>query len=559
MSAPKTVEEDGEGSTGGSGEGGKEEGVMEFSKVLISGAGFLADAYDLFVINVAVDLMGKNSYHEELTNNMKSNIKTMALVGAVVGQLGFGAVADLIGRKRVFVMTCVLVIIGAILSAVAVDNEFGIYRQLCIFRFILGVGVGGEYPLSASITSESSTPKTKTRNLAMVFSMQGFGTVLCSVVLVILTHVLGDDYNLQWRLALGIGAAPMIVAFYFRWKMHETDWKIEAQVIEQKVIHDHHLEDHQHTRWSRAVQHFKEGYYFIKETVYQHRWRLLGTAGAWFILDVAFYANSLFSGQVTTSLGVAKTPQGEALASLFLQLIALPGYICTIFFIEKIGIIRLQLMGFFATGVFCIIIGGAQPDLVNLPALYIILYGLTFFFQNFGANATTYIVPSLAYPTSQRSTCHGMSAAAGKLGAILGAETFLYIADCYCHGDVCGKNADKELVNRGLRVTFFVCGAIAWSGLGWTYLFLPEDVVQGEHTTSYEALEPGTDLNVSTKTEAENKQTNNETLAIEMKTLEVALHVLRQDGASTPFTGGFRVESFLLLGQIGGLAEIWFN
>eukprot|EP01039_Chlorochromonas_danica_P001344 gene1344-1466_t len=315
-------------------------------------------------------------------------------------------------------------------------------------------------------------------------------------------------------IAKGIGAAPMIVAFYFRWKMHETDWELEAKVIEQKVIHNHHLEGHQHTHLSPVVQYFKEGYYFIKETVYQHRWRLLGTAGAWFILDVAFYANSLFSGQVTTSLGVAKTPQGEALASLFLQLIALPGYICTIFFIEKIGIIRLQLMGFFATGVFCIIIGGAQPDLVNLPALYIILYGLTFFFQNFGANATTYIVPSLAYPTSQRSTCHGMSAAAGKLGAILGAETFLYIADCYCHGDVCGKNADKELVNRGLRVTFFVCGAIAWSGLGWTYVFLPEDVVQGEHTTSYEALE-------STKTEAENKQTNNETLAIEMKTLEV--------------------------------------
>lgn len=113
-----------------------------------------------------------------------------------------------------------------------------------------------------------------------------------------------------------------------------------------------------------------------------------------------------------------------------------------------------------------------------------------------------------------------MSAAAGKLGAILGAETFLYIADSYCHGDVCGKNADEELVNRGLRVTFFVCGAIAWSGLAWTYLFLPEDVVNGNHTTSYEVLEPGTDLNVSAKTEAE-KQTNNETLAIEMKALEV--------------------------------------
>jgi hypothetical protein len=61
---------------------------MDFSKVLISGAGFLADAYDLFVINVAVDIMDKCNYSQSLTNDTKSTIKTMALVGAVVGQLG---------------------------------------------------------------------------------------------------------------------------------------------------------------------------------------------------------------------------------------------------------------------------------------------------------------------------------------------------------------------------------------------------------------------------------------------------------------------------------------
>eukprot|EP00981_Chlorochromonas_danica_P010945 scaffold3553_cov180-Ochromonas_danica.AAC.12 len=482
MSAPEKVEED---------------GGMKFSKVLISGAGFLADAYDIFVINVAIDLMAKCSYHEPLTNSMKSNIKTMALAGNVVGQLGFGVIADLIGRRRVFVMTCALVIIGAILSAIAVDNEFGVYRQLCIFRFILGIGVGGEYPLSASITNESSTPKMQTRNLAMVFSMQGFGTVLCSVVLVILTRTLGDDYNLQWRLALGIGAVPMIIAFYFRWKMHETSWKLQAEVIEQKRHAE--LEDRQQTCLSRAVQHFKEGYYFVGETVYQHRWKLMGTAGAWFFLRTVRV--SMFSGQLTTSLGIEKTPKGQALAALIVQLISLPGYIFTIFFIEKIGGIRLQLLGFLVSGAFCIILAAAQPELVN----------------NFGANPTTYIVPSLAYPTFQRSACHGISGAIGKLGAILGAETFLYIADSYCHGDVCGKNADKTLVNRGMQLTFFVCGAITWMGFIWTYLFLPEDIVHANHTTSYNALEPGADLNSSTKTETENKQTNNETIDIEME------------------------------------------
>jgi len=95
------------------------------------------------------------------------------------------------------------------------------------------VGIGGEYPLSASITSESSQSQDVVKNLAMVFSMQGIGTILCSLVLVTVTNTLGDDYDTQWRLALGLGAVPMACSFYFRWKMHETSW---ANEINQPVL-----------------------------------------------------------------------------------------------------------------------------------------------------------------------------------------------------------------------------------------------------------------------------------------------------------------------------------
>ena len=167
---------------------------MDIGRVLLSGAGFLADAYDLFVINIVVDIMDKEDYHQSLTDSMKANVKAMALIGAVVGQLGFGASADIIGRRRIFIITCALVIIGALGSSLVTDSEgsFGIYSQLSFWRFILGVGVGkyivastvlyswliwcdindilgGEYPLSAAITSESSEDADRTRNLAMVF------------------------------------------------------------------------------------------------------------------------------------------------------------------------------------------------------------------------------------------------------------------------------------------------------------------------------------------------------------------------------------------------------
>ena len=54
--------------------GEEDEEVFSLSRVVISGAGFLADAYDLFVINVALDLMKQESYNEKLSNELKSTV-----------------------------------------------------------------------------------------------------------------------------------------------------------------------------------------------------------------------------------------------------------------------------------------------------------------------------------------------------------------------------------------------------------------------------------------------------------------------------------------------------
>ena len=61
------------------------------------------------------------------------------------------------------------------------------------------------------------------------------------------------------------------------------------------------------------------GMKYVSGVVYEQRWKLLGTAGAWFILDVVFYANGLFSGQVTSAMGISSSPQGESVAALILN------------------------------------------------------------------------------------------------------------------------------------------------------------------------------------------------------------------------------------------------
>jgi PHS family inorganic phosphate transporter-like MFS transporter len=101
--------------------------------------------------------------------------------------------------------------------------------------------------------------------------------------------------------------------------------------------------------------------------------------------------------------------------------------------------------------------------------LFIILYALTFFFANFGPNVTTFIVPAELFPARLRSTCHGISAAAGKAGAILGAFGFLYAAQ----GQHEGEPEPGYSQGIGLKNTFLVLSLINVLGFFMTFL-VPE-------------------------------------------------------------------------------------
>jgi hypothetical protein len=107
---------------------------------------------------------------------------------------------------------------------------------------------------------------------------------------------------------------------------------------------------------------------------------LLGTAGSWFILDIVFYANGLFSGQVTKTMGITSTPKQEAIASLVLQSLVYPGYLCSVFFARKVGLAYLQRIGFFLTAFFFGILAVFQPFLEKVLFLFLFLFiSLPFF------------------------------------------------------------------------------------------------------------------------------------------------------------------------------------
>ncbi|OIT07738.1 putative inorganic phosphate transporter 1-7 [Nicotiana attenuata] len=124
---------------------------------------------------------------------------------------------------------------------------------------------------------------------------------------------------------------------------------------------------------------------------------------------------------------VYKIARAQTLIAL---LSTVPGYWFTVAFIDIVGRFAIQLMGFFFMTVFMFAIAIPYDHWTKKDNHigFVAMYALTFFFANFGPNATTFVVPAEIFPARLRSTCHGISAAAGKAGAIVGAYGFLYAA-----------------------------------------------------------------------------------------------------------------------------------
>lgn len=425
--------------------------------IVIAGTGFLTDAYDLFVIDLVLAILHR-LYPEEIGAVQKSAVAAATLVGAVFGQLFFGVMGDWFGRRWTFLATCFLIVGGALGSACCVwtDNGFSLIQQLAICRFLLGFGIGGEYPLAATITAEGADHANRGRAVAAVFSMQGWGMLLsCSLTLLFIGC--GVSLETTWRALLAIGAIPIALVIYFRAKMEETERFQKAQSADMASSGG--------TQRSLAC-HMARTWQILKQ--YWHP--LIGTTMTWLLLDITFYGTGSFKTRITGFLveSEATTPEGhiwhEATLALYVALMAIPGYILSIFFIDRIGRYRLQLGGFLALAVNFFAMASLHGSLTG-TARYtlVVFFGLTFLFSNFGPNTTTFVIPTEVYPTLIRSTCHGVSAAAGKVGAVIGAAAFSPMEESF-----------------GLTTVLVCCGVTCLVGGVFTFFFTADTICNFE-------------------------------------------------------------------------------
>ncbi len=443
-------------------------GRFHFRSIVVAGVGFFTDAYDLFVISLAIPILVAEYYGGSITGSAEQLsiglLAAAALMGAILGPVLFGFLADRWGRRRVYVVTLAVLVVGAVGSALSVPalglTTIGI---LTAWRFVLGVGVGGEYPLSAAIVSEYANQRNRGRLIASVFAMQGFG--LLAGAAVSLAVVYGTtSLDVAWRLILGMGAVPALVTMYFRARLPETPRFSLSQGKGQEAANTVSritgtVVDSQTDAAPRRRP-------SLRTILDNYGLLILATASAWFLLDAAFYSTSIFNPTILSNIGFAASAGAApldqvrllALGNVLIALVAaVPGYWAAVYLIDRVGRRPLQIAGFAVMAVAFLVLSIAYTPLVAVIPAFLTIYGLTFFFGNMGPNTTTFVYPSEVFPTQFRTSGHGIAAAAGKTGAVLAVFLFPTLLHAY-----------------GLSWFFALLAGVSFAGVLVTIAWLPE-------------------------------------------------------------------------------------
>jgi MFS family permease len=382
---------------------------------MLSGMGVFLDGFDLFIAAVALPLIGPYYHASPWALGM---VGAAAVFGTMLGAIALGRLADLNGRRLLFLIDLIIFCVFAVASAAAWS-----VTSLIVFRFLLGVGIGADYPIAAAYLAEYMPAEVRGRMLVGAFAFQALG-MLAGAATGILVLII-DPSMQAWRWMLGAGLVPALALLIMRRGLPESARWAERQ--QQLNTHAGATAAHPEHGREVPVAHPRMSYAALFSPAYLRRTLL--TTTTWSLMDMALYGVGMFTPTILALMSfgghgtfyhqdIAST-EGAALLDIFLLI----GFGLNIWLVDRWGRIRLQLLGFAGMSAGMIILALAQHSepgaQVNFLAV-LIGFGLFNLMVNMGPNPTTYLLSAELFPTDLRGSGEGLSAAVGKLGAALG-------------------------------------------------------------------------------------------------------------------------------------------
>lgn len=408
--------------------------------VFLSGLGWMFDGMDTILLSLVLPVLAVGW---QLSPTQVGLVGTVDRFGALCGAALAGLLADRYGRRALFQATLLIYSLGTGLLALTANLS-----SFLFIRFFVGMGLGGELPVVATLVAEWVPARQRGRLLVLLSSFWSYGWILAALMGFLIIPSFG------WQAAFLVGALPALYVLVLRRGVPEsprylmtTGRRKEAiEVLQRMGVKEEILDANSSasldSNMSRSSVKLLFAPLYLRRTILV--WIL------WFSLFFTFYGIFIWLPSLLLARGLGLVRSLEYI--LLMSLAQLPGYFLTGYLADRAGrrwtFVALMLLSAISAGIFGMTVEPAQ----------VLFWGLLLNFFYAGNYALAYAYTPEVYGTGVRATGTGWATAFGRAGAAIAPLTVGLLLESV-------PGAPGQALVFYLMVGFFILAAISMAVL----------------------------------------------------------------------------------------------
>ena len=377
-------------------------GKFHYTLLWVIGLGWMFDAMDTGLIAFILTSMAEEW---NMSPSEKGWVVSIGFIGMAIGAVCSGALADRIGRRTVFAITLVTYSIATALCAFAPNLTW-----LLVFRFIVGLGLGGQLPVAVTLVSEYIPAHVRGRFIVLLESFWGLGWLVAALV----SYFVIPSYG--WHMAFLMGGLPALYVFMILKKVPESVPYLihrgrieEAHALVQRLERECGVEVIETIEVKPVAEKKTISFRQLWQGPFARRTLMLWLI--WFGIVYSYYGIFTWLPSLLVKQGYSIVQSFEYV--LIMILAQLPGYMVAAWLVEKWGR-KATLASFIGMCAVAAYFFG-QASTVNM----IMFWGCLMSFFNLGAWGVLYTYTPEQYPTNIRAFGSGWASAVGRMGGIV--------------------------------------------------------------------------------------------------------------------------------------------
>uniref|UniRef100_A0A7C5X480 MFS transporter n=1 Tax=Thermocrinis ruber TaxID=75906 RepID=A0A7C5X480_9AQUI len=373
--------------------------------VLALGITWVLDAFEVVIVSAVLKPMAKAL---QFTSQQASLMVSGFLIGAILGSLIFGYLADRFGRKKLFILTLLLYAGGTFLTGFA--NSF---ESAFFFRILAGAGLGGEFAAIHSAIDEFVPARHRGKVDGTITALWNLGSIMASLYALYLLKRFDESF--AWRIAFFIGGLLTLLIIYIRIYVPESPrWLIskgrlkEAEEIVKKVEREVGISPKVE---SCQIPVFEGSIWDATELILtKYRWRFLFSASMSFTILTTYYGMLAFLPLVLSKVYNLSSKQTSEVL-FFGSVGGLIGGLVVAFLNDRVGrkVLGVSISGLSTLAVFLFLLTDTNPK-----TLYFLYSLIAFSFAS-----VAYVIATEIYPSYIRAYAIGVLSVVGRLSGAL--------------------------------------------------------------------------------------------------------------------------------------------